>query len=294
MKKYSLLKRFSILAVAGLLSLSACNKDKEMAPEEQADPQAILVTEATASTDAVFVINAVPEGSTKDTITAATLPASVKAYLDANYSGYTYLKTFKTNRNNTTDGYIVIIRMNDKPIGLRFDSNGNFIKVCEQRERGQLRGKGWKRGGRFDGRDGEHRDTIALSSLSPLIKAYFTAAYPTDTILAAHAEREGGIVVISANRGLYATVFSATSVFVKRAQIVAHNGKEIVIAQASLPAKITTYLTTTYPAYVFHRAFALRTSAGIQSYVVVLNSNDTKYALQFDSSGTFVKSVVIK
>jgi hypothetical protein len=294
MKRYSTLKRFSMIAVAGLLTLSACNKDKETEPEEKADSQAILVTEASASSDAVFLVNAVPEGSTKDSITATSLPASVKTYLDANYSGYTYFKTFRTNKNNTTDGYIVIIKLNGKPIGLRFDSNGNFIKVCEQRERGQLRGKGWKRGGRFDGRDGEHRDTIALSSLSFAIKTYFAASFPTDTLLAAHTEKEGGIVVISANRGLYATLFNTTGLFVKRSQIVAHHGRKIAIAQANLPAKITTYLTTTYPAFVFHRAFESRTSAGIESYVVVLTSNETKYALQFDASGNFVKSVVIK
>ncbi len=283
-----------MIAIAGLLTLSACNKDNETEPEEQADAQAILVTEATASSDAVFVVNAVPEGSSKDSITAPSLPISVKTYLDANYSEYTYFKTFKTNKNNTTDGYIVIIKLNGKPIGLRFDSNGNFIKVCEQRERGQLRGKGWKRGGRFDGRDGEHRDTIALSSLSLAIKAYFATSFPTDTLLAAHTEKEGGIVVISANNGLYATQFNTSGVFVKRAQIFPHHGRGFSVTQASLPAKIATYLTATYPAYVFHRAFELRTSAGIQGYVVVLTSNETKYALRFDASGNFVKAVVIK
>ena len=294
MKKYSILKRFSIVAVAGLLALSSCNKDSETEPEDSTDAQAILVADATASSDAVFVVNAIPQGSNKDSITTAEIPAVITAYLAANYTGYSHLKAFKVKKNSTLEGYVVVIKLNAKPIGLKFDANGTFIKVCEQREKGDLKGKCWKQGGRFDGRDGKHRDTIALTSLPTLVKAYFALNYPKDTLLAAHSEREGGLVVISANNGLYATLFSSSNVFVKRSQLVLHAGKKDEIAQANLPVKISAYLASSYPAFVFHRAFAVKINSTVQAYVVLINSNNTKYALQFDAAGNFVKTIVIK
>jgi hypothetical protein len=295
MKTNTLLKGLSFFAVAGLLSLTSCDKQSpEPQTDGQEESQAILVAEATTSSDAVFIVNTVPAGCEKDSATAVELPASVNTYLDANYSGYTYLKTFKVKKRGSLEGYIVVIKYNDKPIGLKFDADGNFVKIFEQRERGQLMGRGWKRGGRFDGRDGQHRDTIALSALSATVKTYFLVNYTQDTIIAAHAGRNGDIVVISANNGLYATLFSASNIFVKRTQLILHAGRKTAISQANLATNIATYLTATYPGYVFHRAYAVRINSTTQAYIVFIDSNDTKYALHFDASGNLVKSVVVR
>jgi hypothetical protein len=295
MKTNTLLKGLSFFAVAGLLSLTSCDKQTtEPQTDGAEESQAILVAEATTSSDAVFIVNTVPAGCEKDSVTAVELHEAIKTYLDANYSGYTYLKTFKLKKAGALEGYIVVIKYNDKPIGLKFDAEGNFIKIFEQRERGQLMGRGWKRGGRFDGRDGQHRDTIALSSLSATIKTYFLINYTQDTILAAHAGRGGDIIVISANNGLYATLFNANNIFVKRSQLILHAGRKMAIRQVDLLTNIATYLTTTYPGYVFHRAYAVKINSSTQAYVVFIDSNDTKYALHFDASGNLVKSVVLR
>lgn len=295
MKTNTLLKGLSFFAVAGLLSLTSCDKQTtEPQTDAAEESQAILVAEATTSSDAVFIVNTVPDGCEKDSVTAVELPAAITTYLNANYSGYTYLKTFKIQKSGSLEGYIVAIKYNDKPIGLKFDAEGNFIKIFEQRERGQLMGKGWKRGGRFDGRDGQHRDTIALSALSATIKTYFLVNYTQDTILAAHAGRGGDIIVISANNGLYATLFNANNIFVKRSQLILQAGRKTAVSQANLLTNIATYLSTTYPGYVFHRAYAVKINSTTQAYVVFIDSNDTKYALRFDASGNFVNSMVIK
>ncbi|MEJ6980725.1 PepSY-like domain-containing protein [Pedobacter sp. P351] len=295
MKTNTFLKGLSFVAVAGLLALTSCDKQTE-GPEtnEVEESRAILVAEATSSSDAVFIVNTVPAGCDKDSIATTELHTSIGTYLATNYSGYTLVKAFKIKKNSAVQGYIVVIKFNDKPVGLLFNENGNFIRIFEQRERGQLIGRGWKRGGRFDGRDGQHRDTIALSALPLAIKTYFLVNYTQDTLLAAHAGRNGDVVVISANNGLYATLFTANSLFVKRAQLILNAGRKIAIRQADLSANIATYLSTTYPGYVFHRAYAVKVNSVTQAYVVFIDSNDTKYALQFDSSGNFVKSAVIR
>lgn len=295
MKTNTLLKGLSFFAVAGLLALTSCDKETtEPQTNEAEENNAILVADASTSSEAVFIVNTTPPGCDKDSVTASELPASITAYLDTNYSGYIYQKTFKIKKSSEVEGYIVVINYNSKPIGLKFDKDGNFIRIFEQRERGQLIGRGWKRGGRFDGRDGQHRDTIALSALSTTIKTYFLINYTQDTLLAAHAGRGGDIVVISANNGLYATLFNANSLFVKRAQLILNAGRKTAIRQADLTTSIATYLTTTYPGYVFHRAYAVKINSVTQAYIVVIDSNDTKYALHFDASGNLVKSVVVR
>ena len=251
------------------------------------------MSEATATSDAVFIVNTAPEDATRDSVTAADLPASISTYLSTNYSGYTLKKAFKVSLNGSLDSYIVVIFYNGKPVGLKFDAEGNFVRVFEQRERGDLRGRGWKRGGRFDGRDGQHRDTIALSSLSAAITTYFQLTYPTDTLLHAFVNKDGSTVVVSTNNGLYATAFSSTGVFLKRAQIFPHQGRKTMVAEADLPAAISAYLSTSYPGYVFDRAFAIKSNNVVLAYVVLINANNTRYALEFNAAGTFVRNAVI-
>ena len=293
--KKTILKSLSFFALAGLFALASCDKQSgEPEANDVEESQAILVADATASSEAVYIVNTVPPGSDKDSVATSELHNAINTYLEANYSGFTHFKAFKIKKNSSLEGYIVVIKYNNKPVGLLFDENGNFIRIFEQRERGQLRGKGWKQGGRFDGRDGRHRDTIALSSLSAAIQTYFLITHPQDTLLAAHAGKSGDIVVISANNGFYATLFNSSSVFVKRAQLALNAGRKTAITQAQLSAKIASYLLTTYPGYVFHRAYEVKINSTTQAYVVFIDSNDTKYAMHFDASGNLVKSVVIR
>ena len=65
------------------------------------------------------------------------------------------------------------------------------------------------------------------------------------------------------------------------------------VAAASLPSAITTYLTATYPGYVLDKAFSISVKGAISKYEVLIVANSTRYAVEFDASGTFVKSVVI-
>jgi hypothetical protein len=229
-------------------------------------------------------------GSTRTQITAADLPSTITSYLTTNYSGYTFNKAFVIkNSAGVTTNYVAVIFYHDKPVGILFDSNGNFVKVLEQRERGDLNGPGWHEGGRFCDRNGHQRDTVALSALPSGILSYMSANYPQDTLLKAFKNNhDSSYVLLSKNNGLFATVFDINGNFLRRINLPAPEGNCVSIEQSALPANVLSYLNTTYPNYAFERAFAAYRSNVLQGYIVVINANNTRYAVKFDASGNFV------
>jgi hypothetical protein len=254
-----------------------------------------LTTSATK--DSVFLMHACPAGLRPDSVAFSALPTAIGTYLTANYAGYTFQKAFKitstTGTTTTVTGFVVAINYNSKPIGLKFDASGTFVQVLEQRERADHDGPGWHPGGRFDNRNGLHPDTIALSALPSAIKSYFTSNYGTDTLLHAVVTKDTTYIVFSANKGLFATSFNSKQVFSKRIQLYSRPIKTPVL-QANLPAAINTYITATYAGYVFDKAFVEKISGVVSKYVVLIDASGTRYAVQFDSMGAFVKSTTIK
>src|SRR5205085_3601359 len=136
---------------------------------------------------------------------------------------------------------------------------------------------GWHHGGRFDDRDGLKRDTVALSSLSSAIKNYYATNYATDTLVRAFQGKDGSFVVLSLNGGAYATVFDASGNFVKRAALPAKPGRPTSIDQSALPANVQSYLSTTYPGYVFKHVFKIIINVALKGNVVMIEANTTKY-----------------
>lgn len=155
-------------------------------------------------------------------------------------------------------------------------------------------GKGWHDGGRFACRDGKHRDTIAITALPGTVSSFFKTSYPTDTLLFAQLTRDTNYVLISKNNGLFATAITPNGTLIKRITIDNLKVTRTAILQSNLQANVTNYLITTYPAYVFDRAYIIKKGATILSYVVFITSNSTKYAIKFDATGAFVAFVVIK
>lgn len=250
----------------------------------------------TTTTDAVFAIHAYPPGGKKDSVAFASLPAAIGTYLTANYSGYTFQKAFQVyTPAGVANGYVVVILFNSKPVALKFDTAGAFVAVLEQCEGHDMgRGPGWHEGGRFGDRDGMHHDTVAISALPTAVKAYFTTNYPTDTLLHAALNMDGSYVVISQNKGLFATAVTAAGTLIKRVQIYPHPFRHVAIDASALPAAITTYLTATFPGYVVDKAFVEKLNGVIQEYDVFINVNGTRHAIEFDASGNFVKNIVIR
>lgn len=281
------------LGFAGLLS--SCSKDQSISGQQEDLSATIAVaasaSRSTAAGDSVYIIQPCPRGGARVAIAEADLPATASAYLTANYAGYTFTKAFAVKDNNgTTTAYVAVLFYNDKPVAVLFDASGNFVKVLEQRERGDLNGPGgWHNGGRFCGRDGRGRDTIALNLVPVTIFAYITTNYPSDTLVKAFRNNhDSSYIVITKNNGLYANVFTATGSFVRRVNLPAPQGNCVGIDLANLPAAITNYLSATYPNYVFIRAFTGYRNNILQGYVVIINANNTNYAVRFDAAGGFV------
>jgi hypothetical protein len=311
--------KFNLLLGIGLLvltALSSCQKNgyKNNVPDNAAITAAAAIQVAGASvtttaaatpsgvvttpvtTSGIFIVNCYPPGAKRDSISSITaLPDTITKYLTANYTGYTFQKAFKiTSASGSAEGYVVVINFNNKPVGLKFNAAGVFVTVLEQREGHDLDGKGWHDGGCFGGRDGGHKDTLAITALPGSIKTYLTANYPSDTLLHVTVNFDATYVVISANKGLFATAFTSGGTFIKRVQIYPHAERHVSVAQTVLPVSVTTYLTTTYPGYVFDKAFARYINNLLQGYYVLINSNNTRIIVLFDASGHFTKSCVIR
>ncbi len=306
-KKITLRSIINVLSPALLLlAFASCQKDSSLTgaagttlatQSAIASTSAIAVgTSATSGGDSIYVIGTCDRGHHLDSLASVNLPASVSTYLNANYAGYTFVKAFteKDAAGNVT-GYDVIIQYNGKPVGLKFDASGSFVKVLEQREGRDLEGHGWHQGGCFDDRGGMKQDTIAISALPSAITAYFATNYPNDTLVHAFRNRDSSYVVLSTDNGAFATLFSSTGTFIQRVQLPApQHGHAIPVAQAALPSAATSYLSTTYPDYVFKAAFTIQYNGTVQGYVVFIDANATKYAVEFDASGNFVRAVTIR
>jgi hypothetical protein len=259
----------------------------------------IAVAADSAGTDSVYFLQQCDHGFFRDSVASASLPDSVLSFLSANYSGYGFQRAFEIKDSaGTIGGYVVIISFNGKPVGLLFDSSGRFSRVLEQREHGDLEGNGWHHGGRFDDRDGKHRDTIAITSLPASISSYMTTNYPSDTLIRAYQNRDSSVLVISRNDGLFATIFNSSGSFIKRVSLAPNRDMIIPpviqpITQDSLPAAESNYLAATYPNYVFESALSVVTNGQIQGYAILIDANNTKYVIWFDAAGNVVATQTI-
>ena len=246
------------------------------------------------SSDSVYVMHTCEKGHHRDSIAFTALPATVQAYLGTNYTGYSFIKAFAVkDTTGSIKGYVAIVRFNEKPVAMLFKADGTFSKVLEQREKNDLEGEGWHNGGRFDCRDGKSKDTLALKDLPQSAKAYMTTSYPGDTLVKAFKTKEGAFIIFSKNNGAFVTVFNANGGFEKRVALPAAECELENIPQGALPGAIQAYLSTTYPNYVFNKADKLKVNGTITGYLVIINANNTRYAVAFGADGKFLAAKVI-
>ena len=255
---------------------------------------AVLSSASTAASDSVYIVQRCARDSKRDSIAEASLPSAISTYLSSDYAGYTFYKAFAIeDRTGATTGYVAIIYYNDKPVGLEFDSTGNFVRVLEQRDKGDLEGPGWLHGGHFHDRDGLQKDTVALASLPAAIQTYLAQNYAGDTLVKTFVSHDSTYVVLSKDNGVFANLFSSTGNFIERVQLPSRPGAFQPVDAAALPGAITTYLNTTYPNYVFKKAFAVTANGTVAGYVVLIDANSTKYAVAFDAAGNYLRTKII-
>jgi len=325
-------KPLFLLTFGVILSFTSCKKDASLDADQTValSSEAIAIastssiTGNTSSTDSVYIVEGCKRGNSKTEVAQASLSAAITTYLSTNYSGYTFKKALSINNKTTqvVDSYIVAILFNSNPVAIKFNASGNFVKVMELKEgddfdpnddKGPHHNKKDKKdkkdkddkddkegnngrhlGSMFGHRDGKNTDTIAISALPAAIKLYFVTNYGMDTLVHAAKNRDLSTIVISKNNGLYATIFNSNGVFIRRDKLPTPKGKEQEITLGSLPASAKTYLTETYPAYIFKKAFAVKKAGVDLGYLVFIDANLTKYAVQFDASGKFITAVAVR
>jgi hypothetical protein len=306
MKRYTTFKNALLIVSMGILTLSACKKDNVLSLDDELQfvkLEAITISSTSAvsgsgnATDSLYAMDACKKGNKKTRVEQSSLSASITTYLSANYPGNTFLKAYQIANQTTSviESFVVVVQFNEKPVAIKFDASGIFLKVLEIREGRNMKGKGgWHAGGLFDNRDGKHRDTLAISAIPSAIKAYMLSTHPADTLVHAFVNKDQSIILISRNIEFYATSFTTANVFIKRIQLPAGPAKVRSIEASALPSKSSAYLNTTYPNYVFKKAFELKVNGALKGYLVLIDANLTKYAIHFDASGQFLKAVTIR
>ena len=303
MKTKSNLKRACYALGLATVAFASCQKnDLGTATIDAATSSSTIAVAASSvgstagsSTDSVYLVQPCRRGEHRDSIAQADLPATVSSYISINYSSATFTKAFALkNSSSAVTGYVVVIAYNGNPVGLQFESTGAFVKVLEQREKGDLNGAGFHNGGRFEHRDGKGRDSISLTALPSAVRTYFSSNYATDTLVKAVRNRDSSIVVLSKNNGLFATTFTQDGTFLSRTQLPSKQGAIQSIGLAALPSTAASYLSQTYPNYVFEKAFSVSQNGSLQGFVVVIDANNTKYAVAFDATGNFLKAKTIR
>ena len=306
MKRYTTFKNALLIVSMGILTLSACKKDNVLSLDDELQLvklEAITISSTSAvsgsgnATDSLYAMDACKKGNKKTRVEQSSLSASIKTYISANYPGNTFLKAYQISNQTSSviESFVVVVQFNEKPVAIKFDASGIFLKVLEIREGRNMKGKGgWHAGGLFDNRDGKHRDTLAISAIPLAIKSYMLSTHPADTLVHAFVNKDQSIILISRNIEFYATSFTTANVFIKRIQLPAGPAKVRSIEASALPSKSSAYLNTTYPNYVFKKAFELKVNGALKGYLVLIDANLTKYAIHFDASGQFLKAVTIR
>jgi hypothetical protein len=291
---FILLVSCAFFVVSCQKEMSAANSSNQSENSTSSTSGTIAVATDSSGKDSIYILQQCDHGYFRDSIAASSLPDSITSFLTNNYPGYGFEKAFEIKDSaGAIGGYVVIISFNGNPVGLLFNASGSLQRVLEQRERGDLDGDGWHHGGRFQDRDGSHRDSVALSALPSSVTSYLSTNFPSDTLVRAYQNRDSSFLVISKNNGLFANLFSADGTFVKRvsltpAGLVNNNPVIQNVTQDSLPSAASSLLNTVFPNYVFESAVSITVNGQLQGYALVIDANNTKYGVWLDASGNLI------
>jgi hypothetical protein len=244
--------------------------------------------------DSIYVIYTGDGELFRDEIPSSILPASVQQYQTMNYQQNDQLSAYTiSDKDGNLKSYISIIRYNERPVALEYSFIGTFKKVLEQREWADLDNDGWHIGGLFEDRDGNNRDVVNLNFLPDEIKNYMTNNYPDDIIVRAFQTKEDAIVVISKNNGGFANVFNKNLELQKHLSICDVNCQLEDIEKSSVSSKVLTTLSNTFPNYIFNYADMMNVNGASMGNLILINANNTRYVVTFDSNGNLLSNKVI-
>ena len=132
-----------------------------------------------------------------------------------------------------------------------------------------------------------------MTALPAALAAYFNTNSPHETVIRAYKSRDSSYIVFGIENGDFATMFAADGSLIRRTELQQPRGGIMAIHQSALTAAVQSYLSSTYPNYVFKQAFSFSENGAMVGYVVCIDANGTKYAVQFDASGNFVQAITL-
>ncbi|MBO0930534.1 PepSY-like domain-containing protein [Fibrella aquatilis] len=255
----------SFIALFGM-ALWGCNQGSNVAPD------ATLSTARLTSDSTGFHCR---DSLTKVAVTA--LPATITAYIAKTYAGSTADYAAKDDKGN----FLVAISTTTTRNLLLFNADGTFNKELT------LRGGP---GGHGPGGFGKKRDSltvVAISALPAAITTYITANYAGATVdVAAKDANRGYVVMITQNGQRKALLFNLDGTFSQEV-VRGVKGNYSVVAASTLPANVTTYITTNYAGSSIKLVGKSTTG---QYKVFIQTATGQLVELSFAADGTFVQA----
>lgn len=321
------MKTILLIALGGCLLMAGCQQNAGLVTPQTATtttvanvPAAVtsaLITNYPAATainwskpspatyQATFMANSTERGATMANfqsngqllyshgqIDPTTLPKAITDYLTTTYTSYSIVNAGSRTDKTTgaVTGYMVDIVANNLAYELRFDAAGKFLSVENE-----------------DGSD--EGVAIAVTALPATISSYITANYAGATVQNARSYMLNGVlsgyeVYVLANMVRTELIFDATGKFISartggKGEDGEHNDEggngdhkgssDVVIAQAALPATITTYLTTNYAGYTFVSAKVEQSGTTVTGYEVRFTLAGKRYEAEFSAAGVLIK-----
>ena len=139
-----------------------------------------LVYELRFDATGKFLSLEMEDGSHEGTqIIQAALPATISAYLDTNYKGYTFIHARSDMTNGAISGYDVEITLNGVSKGLLFDEAGKFVSIETNEGNDEHGGKG------NDGKNDNIGTAILQKDLPAVVTTYLDTNYKGYTFVSA-------------------------------------------------------------------------------------------------------------
>jgi hypothetical protein len=300
------LRQSSFAILASLVVLSSCKKDFSGNPSTPNSmsmsgnipafmPLGVALNGfGNYPADSIYVIYPCERDLVRDAIPASALPISIQDYQTDNYAAFNQQDAYTiSDTEGNLKAYISIIRFNNKPVALEFSMDGSFKKVLEQREWADLDNDGWHTGGLFEDRDGTYSDNIEPYTLPDEIKNYLSVNFPEDSLLKAFRTKEDAYLVITKNNGGYAHVFNGNLEPQKYLALCGSNCQLEDIEKSNLSSTIQNRLSNTFPNYVFNKSDLMTVNNSNLGTLVLINANNTRYAVTFNNNGDMISKKAI-
>jgi hypothetical protein len=301
----NLRQRYFVI-LASLVVLSSCKKDFSGTPADSIPvnistgiqafiPMGVALNGfGNYPADSVYVVYPCERDLFRDALPGSALPMSIQDYQTENYDNFNQLNAYTvSDTEGNLKAYISIIRFNNKPVALEFSMDGSFKKILEQREWADLDNDGWHTGGLFEDRDGSNRDHIDPYALPDEIKNYLSANFPEDSLLKAFRTKEDAYLVITKNNGGYVHVFNGNLEPQKYLALCSSSCQMEEIEKSNLASNIQNSLSNTFPNHVFNNANRMIVNNSYMGTMVLINANNTRYAVTFNNNGDMVAKKVV-